>query len=240
MATSSTRDHLIDVGLGLMHENGYNATGLADILKAADVPKGSFYHHFSSKEDFAAAALERYGMRERAHASAVLGDATMPPLKRLRRYFSDLVKFYGQKGPIPGCMMGRFSLEIGAESSQLRRRISASFEHWQHTIATVIREAVAQKELSAGIDAESLAGFLLNNWEGALLRSQADKSNAPLETFMRYVFDGLLKSESSRSKSVRNESVRDDAARNEAVRKGPKGSAPSARLSTRRRKNMTV
>jgi TetR/AcrR family transcriptional regulator, transcriptional repressor for nem operon len=196
MATKSTRDHLIDVGVGLMHQNGYNATGLTDILKAADVPKGSFYHHFGSKEDFAAAALESYGMREREHAAAVLNDTTTPPLKRLRRYFSDLVKIYGQAGAIPGCMMGRFSLEIAEKSPRLRKRISASFDHWQHTIATVIRQAAAQKELPAGTDPESLAGFLLNSWEGALLRSQAEKSNAPLETFMRYVFDGLLTKES--------------------------------------------
>jgi len=192
MTAKSTREHLIDVGLGLMHRNGYNATGLSDILKAADVPKGSFYHHFGSKEDFAAAALERYGMREREHAAAVLNDAATPPLKRLRRYFSDLVKIYGQKGAIPGCMMGRFSLEIAEESPQLRNRISASFEHWQHTITTVLGQAVARKELPADTDPDSLAGFLLNSWEGALLRSQAEKSNAPLETFMRYVFDRLL------------------------------------------------
>jgi TetR/AcrR family transcriptional repressor of nem operon len=188
---------LIDVGLGLMHRDGYNATGLTDILKAADVPKGSFYHYFASKEDFAAAALERYGMREREHAAAVLGDATVSPLKRLRRYFSDLVKIYGQKAAVPGCMMGRFSLEVAAESPQLRKRISATFEHWQQTIATVIRQAVARKELPAGTDAESVAGFLLNSWEGALLRSQADKSNGPLETFMRCAFDGLLVKKSS-------------------------------------------
>jgi TetR/AcrR family transcriptional repressor of nem operon len=200
MTAKSTRDHLIDVGLGLMHQNGYNATGLTDILKAADVPKGSFYHHFGSKEDFAAAALERYGMREREHAAAILGDRTAPPLKRLRRYFSDLVKIYGQKGAIPGCMMGRFSLEIAEESPQLRKRISASFDHWQQTIATVIREAVTQKELPAGTDPESLAGFVLNSWEGALLRSQADKSNAALQTFTRHVFDGLLTKRSKESK----------------------------------------
>ena len=196
MSAKSTREHLIDVGLGLMHQNGYNATGLTDILKAADVPKGSFYHHFGSKEDFAAAALESYVMREREHAAATLNDTSTPPLKRVRRYFSDLVKIYGQKGAIPGCMMGRFSLEIAEESPQLRKRISASFDHWQHTIATAIRQAVEQKELPAGTDPESLAGFLLNSWEGALLRSQAEKSNAALETFMRYVFDGLLTRES--------------------------------------------
>jgi TetR/AcrR family transcriptional repressor of nem operon len=202
VAAKTTREHLIDVGLGLMHRDGYNATGLAEILKAADVPKGSFYHHFGSKEDFAAAVLERYGMREREHTTAVLNDASTPPLKRLRRYFSDLVKVYGQKGPIPGCMMGRFSLEVAAESAQLRKRISTSFDHWQHTIATVIQQAVAQKELPAGTDPESLAGFLLNSWEGALLRSQAEKSDAPLETFMRYVFDGVLTKESRRKRAT--------------------------------------
>jgi len=51
MATKSTRDHLIDTGLKLMHQHGYNATGLTEILKAADVPKGSFYHHFGSKRE---------------------------------------------------------------------------------------------------------------------------------------------------------------------------------------------
>jgi TetR/AcrR family transcriptional repressor of nem operon len=160
MATKSTRDHLIDVGVGLMHQNGYNATGLTDILKAADAPKGSFITISVSKEDFAAAAL------------------------------------YGQKGAIPGCMMGRFSLEIAGESPQLRKRISASFDHWQHTIAAVIGQAITQKELPAGTDSEFLAGFVLNSWEGALLRSQVEKSDASLEGFMHFVFDELLAKQS--------------------------------------------
>ena len=66
MNAKSSREHLLDVGVELMHQNGYNATGLSDILKAADMPKGSFYHHFSSKEDFAAAALARHTAREDA------------------------------------------------------------------------------------------------------------------------------------------------------------------------------
>ena len=191
MNAKSTREHLLDVGVELMHQNGYNATGLTDLLKTADVPKGSFYHYFGSKEDFAAAALERYGMREREHAAAILNDATVPPLKRLRRYFSDLARIYGQKGAISGCMMGRFSLEIAEVSPLLRKQISATFDHWQHTIAMVIQQAVAEGELPAGTDAELLAGFLLNSWEGALLRSQAEKSDAPLEIFLRYALDAL-------------------------------------------------
>jgi TetR/AcrR family transcriptional regulator, transcriptional repressor for nem operon len=193
MTAKSTRDHLLDVGLGLMHQHGYNATGLTEILKAADVPKGSFYHHFGSKEDFAAAVLQRYVVREGEHATAVLSDLKTPPLQRLKRYFGDLVKTYGQKGRIPGCMMGRFSLDMATESPQLRKQISASFGGWQRKIAAVVQQAVEQKELPADTDPESLAGFLLNSWEGALLRSQAEKSDAPLEIFMHSVFDVMLK-----------------------------------------------
>jgi TetR/AcrR family transcriptional repressor of nem operon len=192
MAAKSTRDHLIEVGQELMHQHGYNVTGLGDILKAADVPKGSFYHHFGSKEEFAAAALERYIAREAEHSVAVLTDSKIPPLQRLRHYFIDLKKIYGQSGPIPGCMMGRFSLEIAEENPQLRKRISTAFQHWQHTISRVIQQAVAQKDLPAATDPDTLAGFLLNSWEGALLRSQAEKSDAPLEIFLHYALDVLL------------------------------------------------
>jgi TetR/AcrR family transcriptional regulator, transcriptional repressor for nem operon len=193
MNAKSTRDHLLDVGVGLMHRNGYNATGLSDILKAADVPKGSFYHHFSSKEDFAAAALAQYVDHEGEHAASILKDSRTPPLKRLKRYFADLTKIYGQAGEIPGCMMGRFSLEMAVESPQLRKLISVSFAGWQHKIAAVVQEAVERKELPSNTEPEPLAGFLLNSWEGALLRSQAEKSDAPLVTFLHFTFDLLLK-----------------------------------------------
>jgi TetR/AcrR family transcriptional repressor of nem operon len=192
MNAKSTREQLIDTGLDLMHRQGFNATGLTEILQAANVPKGSFYHFFGSKEEFAMATLERYATEKAEHSLAVLGDATTRPLKRLKRYFLELVEISGQRGPIPGCLLGRFSLEIAAESPQLRKRISAYFENWQRRIAKVIEQAIAQKELPADTNPEALAGFVLNSWEGALLRSQADKSDAPLETFMHYIFDELL------------------------------------------------
>ena len=196
MAAKSTRDHLIDVGVELMHQHGYNATGLTEILNAADVPRGSFYHHFGSKEDFAAAALERYIAREGEHATTVLNESKTPPLKRLKRYFNDLMTIYGQEGRIPGCMMGRFSLEMAAQSPELRKQISVSFVGWQRKIASVVQQAVEQKELPAGTDSEALAGFLLNSWEGALLRSLAEKNDAPLEIFIHYAFNVLLKKDS--------------------------------------------
>ncbi len=193
MTTKSTRDHLIDTGVELMHRHGYNATGLNEILKAAAVTKGSFYHHFGSKEDFAAAALGRYTARAADRSSAVLSDSRVRPLKRLKRYFVEMMKTYGQKGAIPGCMIGRFSLEMATANPPLRKQIRTSFANWQRKIAVVIQQAIEQDELPPDTDPESLAAFLLNSWEGALLRSQAEQSDAPLETFLLQTFDVLLK-----------------------------------------------
>jgi TetR/AcrR family transcriptional regulator, transcriptional repressor for nem operon len=86
---------------------------------------------------------------------------------------------------------GAFQSGDGGKSPQLRKLISASFAGWQHKIAAVVQEAVEKKELPSDTEPEPLAGFLLNSWEGALLRSQAEKSDAPLEIFLRYALDAL-------------------------------------------------
>jgi TetR/AcrR family transcriptional repressor of nem operon len=190
--SSSTRDHLIEVGLELMRKHGYGATGLQEILLAAGVPKGSFYHHFGSKEEFTAAVIERYFTLEAKHVDTVLNNARQAPLKRLRRYFEELIQMAGQSAPIAGCLLGSLSLEVANASPMLQSCLSSSFTHWQAAIASVLREAVEKGELPQSTKPESLAGFLLNSWEGALLRSQADKNDAPLKDFLRFVFDDLL------------------------------------------------
>ena len=198
-APTSTRDHLIEVGLELMRRHGYGATGLHEILAAAEVPKGSFYHHFGSKEKFTAAVLERYVALAEEHSQQILGDRRQSPLKRLRRYFEDLIRVAGQSAPIPGCLMGSLSLEIAGVSSLLQGRLSSSFARWQMAVAVVLKEAVEKGDLPKSTRHEALAGFILNSWEGALLRSQADKSDAPLKDFLHYVFDGLPRNQARRS-----------------------------------------
>ena len=193
MTRPSTRDHLIDVGVALMHQNGYNATGLKEILAKAEVPKGSFYHHFASKEDFASAVLELYATRETQHCIAVFGDTRLTPIKRLRKYFNDLIRTAGQKGPISGCLLGRLSLEVPDQSEILASQLSSLFAAWQKGVAQVLQLAVDAHELPATTNVPSLAGFILNSWEGAQVRAEADRSDDPLKLFMHYTFDILLK-----------------------------------------------
>ncbi|AEU35743.1 TetR family transcriptional regulator C-terminal domain-containing protein [Granulicella mallensis] len=188
-----TREQLIEVGLKQIHTAGYGATGVNEILALADVPKGSFYHHFPSKEAFAAAVLQRYGEGETHRWETMLGDKNQAPLKRLRLYFEDLISVYGQTGPISGCLMGNLTLEIAAHSDVLQPMLKGCFGAWEDAVAEALREAVAVGELDPSVKPRELASFIVNNWEGALLRSKAERSDRALDVFLDFTFKVLLK-----------------------------------------------
>src|ERR1700746_424970 len=107
MAMQTTREHLIEIGLQRIHKTGYSGTGVTEILDLAGVPKGSFYHYFRSKEAFAQEVIRRHTAGEAPRRQAIPGDDNLPPLKRLRKYFDELISVDGQNGPISGCLFGQ-------------------------------------------------------------------------------------------------------------------------------------
>jgi TetR/AcrR family transcriptional repressor of nem operon len=193
MQTQSTRDHLLQVGLRRIHAMGYASTGVKEILDDADVPKGSFYHYFPSKEAFAKEVLELYVRGENERAGKILGDGKAAPLKRLRRYFEELIAVYGPTANSSGCMVGNLSLEMADHSDSIQSLLHRSFSTWQTGIAGVLEEAIERGDLAKSNKPQELASFLLNSYQGALLRSKADRSSKPLENFLHFTFSVLLK-----------------------------------------------
>jgi TetR/AcrR family transcriptional repressor of nem operon len=193
MESRNTRDHLLQVGLRRIHSMGYAATGVKEILDEAEVPKGSFYHYFASKEAFAKEVLELYVRGENERAEKILRNGKGTPLRRLRRYFEELIAVFGPTARISGCMVGNLSLEMADHSDSIQSSLRESFSNWQNGIAGVLREAIDRGDLPKSNKPQELASFLLNSYEGALLRSKADRSSKPLENFLNFTFNVLLK-----------------------------------------------
>ncbi|WP_353068086.1 TetR family transcriptional regulator C-terminal domain-containing protein [Tunturibacter empetritectus] len=189
----STRDHLLAVGLERLRSTGYTATGVKEVLDLAQVPKGSFYHYFPSKEEFAVEVFHLYAKGEAERSERILGDRKVAPLKRLRRYFEELISVYGQAGEISGCLMGSLSLEVADHSPRMRSELQGVFAVWQQGIADVLQQAIQRGDLAKSMRPDALAQFLLNSYEGALIRMKAEKSDKPLENFLHFAFDVLLK-----------------------------------------------
>src|ERR1700732_1604152 len=193
MELRNTRAHLLQVGLQRIHSMGYAATGVKDILDEADVPKGSFYHYFPSKEAFAKEVLALYARGENERTEKILRSGKGSPLKRLRRYFEELISVYGPTAKISGCLVGNLSLEMADHSDSIQSVLHQSFSNWQTGIAGILQEAIDRGDLAKSNKPQELASFLLSSYEGALLRSKADRSSKPLENFLHFAFNVLLK-----------------------------------------------
>jgi TetR/AcrR family transcriptional repressor of nem operon len=191
--TQDTREKLIDSGLRLLHGRGFNACGIQDITADAGVPKGSFYHHFASKEAFALEVLERYWQALRIHLKSLRGSSVAPE-ERLRRYFALLAEAIARGKFEKGCMIGNFGAELSDQSPTVRERLAIMMAEWTRAIESCVREAQDAGTLRSGLDPKAVAGFLANSWEGAILRSKIDKTKAAFNHFSSVVFAGAFNS----------------------------------------------
>jgi TetR/AcrR family transcriptional repressor of nem operon len=182
-----TREHLIATGLPLLLERGYNGLGLQALLSAAGVPKGSFYHHFRDKEDFALQVVDAYMREVHAGLDASLGDLSIIPLDRVRRFFATTQQGYREQGYM-GCLLGGLGQELSGVSEAFRRKIEACFTSIATRLAVCLEEARERGDLPAGSDPQRLASLLVDCWEGAALRSRLQRDHAPLDAMLEFYF----------------------------------------------------
>ena len=185
-----TKRRLLEVGLSTLLERGYNATGIQDLLVATSVPKGSFYHHFASKEDFALQVVDRYLGEVHGLLEQALGDVDRAPLERVRSFFERLQALYASQGYL-GSLLGLLGQEL-AMNTAFRRRIEAAFDGIARRLADTLDEARRRGDLPAEADPVQAANLMLDCWEGAAARSRLLRSPAPLEAAMEISFKVVL------------------------------------------------
>ena len=176
----------------MIHAEGYAATGIQSIVESVDVPKGSFYNHFASKEAFGAEVIDAYFDRGQDKLRAFFGNTDMAPLDRLEAYFDDRIDAFRAAGFVKGCLLGNFSAEVADHSALMREHLAEHFGAWGGFFEHCIAEAQEQGTIGDQFPAALLGRFVLNSWEGALLRMRAEKSDAPLIEFKEVVFGKLL------------------------------------------------
>jgi len=195
MARSSShdvRERLLDAGIQTFSRSGFNGCSVQDIAETAGVPKGSFYNHFESKEALGAAALERYWSDGACDLLQILTRPTGSPGQRLREYFERATADMAKIDFTCGCLIGNMAAELSDHSPIISAQLSAIFAGWTHRVAECILEAQAAGEVSPDADPELLATFILNAWEGAMLRARIEKTDRPLRQFIETLFTQLL------------------------------------------------
>lgn len=183
----ATKQHLLQTGLAMLLERGYNDLGIQALLDATGVPRGSFYHHFRDKEDFALQVIDRYMEEVHAGLDACLGDATRPPLERVRGFFEASREKYRGEGYL-GCLLGGVGQELSGTSEVFRSRIEECFGVIASRIAACLEEARARGDLAPETRCREMADLLVDCWEGAALRTRLRRDPAPLQAMLDFYF----------------------------------------------------
>ncbi len=189
MARPSVRGKLIEAGLDSLHAQGFNGCSIQNIVDAAKVPKGSFFNHFKSKELLALEAVQRYGQSSRMD---ILFDAAQPPLARLRNHFEYLAETYANRGYERGCLLGNFSSEMASSHPQMRETLKGIFDAWCAVVTSIIREAQTAGDVDPSRDAGTLSDFVVNAWQGVVMRLKLVRERGPVDEFFTVCFGLVL------------------------------------------------
>lgn len=189
--THPTKQHLFDAGLPMLLQHGYNDLGIQALLAATGTPKGSFYHHFKDKEDFALQVIDRYMRQVHAGLDACLGDKSRNPLERVRRFFELVQQSYRKEGYM-GCLLGGLGQELSGVSDVFRRKIEECFSEIAERIAACLEEAREGGEIPADSDTRRMASLIVDCWEGAALRSRLRGNAAPLTAMLDFYFQSVV------------------------------------------------
>jgi AcrR family transcriptional regulator len=190
---SETRERLVETARRLFHEHGYTATGIAQILEAANARSGSLYYFFPTKEDLLLAVLQKYEELLWPMVIQPVFERVADPVERvfgiLDGYRRQLLATKYQSG----CPIGNLALELTNSIPAARALLAANFSGWRKAIEQCLGDASGR--LPACVDREQLALFVLTTMQGAVMLARTYHSIEPYDaavTQLRDYFDRLL------------------------------------------------
>lgn len=188
-----TLELLLHCGMEILTEQGFAATGIEAVLKRVQVPKGSFYHYFESKEAFGQAVLQRYADYFARKLERNFADKSASPLQRLGNFVEEAKAGMARYQFRRGCLVGNLGQEVLVLPDSFREQLELTLQDWEQRLATCLEEAVEVGEVAGGQDCKALAAYFWVGWEGAVLRARLTQTVRPLDIFYQGFLNGITR-----------------------------------------------
>jgi TetR/AcrR family transcriptional repressor of nem operon len=183
------KEEIIKQGVELFRVQGYHNTGISDILTTCDIPKGSFYNYFKSKEGFCIRTLDYYGDDQLEFMRNTLMNAGSSPIDRLKVFYLSLIRKYSQESVLSGCLINNISNEAGGLNEPLAEAANRNFNKWINILARVVAKGQAVSEIRNDMGALEIAEYLHGSFYGMLSRMKATRNTNNLEDWLRMTLD---------------------------------------------------
>ena len=177
-------EHILDVGRSLVGTQGFNALGLTQLLKVADVPKGSFYHYFASKEAFGCSLLQQYLAEYSEQLDTILNVEGKLARTRLMDYFSLWCSNQTSEQSKNHCLIVKLAAEVSDISDDMRSILDQGTEMITEHLMHAIEAGHQDGSILTSVPAAQTATALYQLWLGASLMTKIKRQGAPLQEAM--------------------------------------------------------
>ena len=175
------KHNLLDEGVALLMRQGYHGTGLKEILDAVNIPKGSFYNYFGSKENFAAEVIVHYITPYLNQLNHYLDESEGNAVAALNRYIEESIAELERTDFKGGCLLGNLMGELSDTSDLCRIALRNALNDYRNVWEEGLRRGQTEKRIRADKSANEMADLWVNAWQGALLRVKIEQSTEPLK-----------------------------------------------------------
>jgi TetR/AcrR family transcriptional repressor of nem operon len=189
---ANTRARIIETGAEIIHRKGFNHTGIQEILNAANVPKGSFYNYFKSKDDFGLQIIDYFSAHFKRIARETLEDTRVSPLNRIYRFLSAFMEYFESQNFAGGCPIGNLAQEMGDLSPAFRKKLSEAIDMMVDAYSQVLAAAQNDRKISKNLNINDTASFIIASWHGAIIQMKLSQNLAPLKNHRKFIFDYIL------------------------------------------------
>ena len=191
-----SKTRLLDAALRVIRTKGYEATTVDEVCEAASLTKGSFFHHFDSKEDLAVAAARHFAEMAEGVFSKAPYRALADPLERLLGYVDFRRAILKRELPEFTCLLGTMVQETYDNHPSIRKACDRYISEHAATLTADIAEAKRRHAPRAKWSPESLALFTQAAIQGAFVLAKAkhgpqvaDECLAHLRRYLQLLFD---------------------------------------------------
>ena len=194
--SEAKRLHILNTSSDLILHKGFSGVGLQEILQSCEIPKGSFYHYFKSKESFGCELVQYYVDNYQRRLDE-LWRGNQSAYQKLIGYFNLWIE--DPDAPCSwadSCLIVKLAAEVADLSEDMRSIMSAGVDDVIERIAGLIDLGKQDQSIQADTEASTLAQVLYQMWLGAALLSKLQKDKTPLHQALRAT-KFLLKSEDS-------------------------------------------
>ncbi len=170
---AQTRERILAAAQPLVLRQGFAGTSLDDILGAAELTKGAFFHHFKDKSDFARALVERFAANDLALFEQFSADAEAKsddPYEQAILFLKAAEDFIeGLSAPLPGCMLAVYTYEAMQFEPSIHTVVVQSFRKWSTLYEKRFEAVLARYRPAAPVTARDLAETVMSVFEGGII-----------------------------------------------------------------------